>query len=149
MKSEPTPPITKGRPIARWAALRVLAISSAALLFSCATPRDTGKQEALVCPQCRTVEVQTASARPHAYGRYPSFLHGPRSGGVHIATTYEHHCEGCQGVLSTFFREGKFQHKCSICNETPFSCPVIHPITAGLRAPLRDLSSRCKRSSLS
>jgi hypothetical protein len=27
----------------------------------------------------------------------------------------------------TFLREGKFQHKCSICRETLFSCPVIHP----------------------
>ena len=77
------------------------------------------------------VEVKTASKQPG--GRYRGF---PRSrwgsGGIYTGTNYEHRCEGCQGVLITFFREGKFQHKCSIRKETPFTCPVIHPHTARL-----------------
>jgi hypothetical protein len=55
-----------------------------------------------------------------------------RFGGNYAGTTCEHRCEGCQGTLITFFREGKFQHKCSICKETPFTCPVIYPNTARL-----------------
>ena len=35
-------------------------------------------------------------------------------------------------MMTTFFREGKFQHKCSICKEFLFTCPVIHPDTARL-----------------
>jgi hypothetical protein len=104
-------------------------MAAAAVLMSCATAREARKQEALVCPQCRMVEVKTVSTRPG--GRYPGFPHSRwGSGGIYTRTAYEHRCEGCQGVLMTFFREGKFQHKCSICKETPFTCPVIHPDTA-------------------
>jgi hypothetical protein len=106
-----------------------LAISAFALLVSCA-PGEAKKQEALVCPQCRMVEVRSAFVRPH--GRYPGFPHRSASGAIYHGTTYEHRCEGCQGAIITFFREGKFQHKCSICAETPFTCPVIHPKTAQL-----------------
>ena len=98
-------------------------MAAAALLVSCGTTGVAKKQEALVCPQCRMVKVKTVSYHPGG-GRY--------SGGSYPVTTYEHRCEGCQGALITFFREGKLQHKCSICKETPFTCPVIHPDTARL-----------------
>ncbi len=42
-------------------------------------------------------------------------------------TTYEDTCPGCQGAIKTFFKEGKLKHKCSVCKESPFTCPVIHP----------------------
>jgi hypothetical protein len=130
MKPAPPIPIARRRTIARWAVPGTLAISAFALLVSCVTPGKAKNQEALVCPQCRMVEVRTAFAQPA--GRYPSFLHGRRGVAAYPGTTYEHRCEGCQGVLMTFLREGKFEHKCSICKETPFTCPVIHPKTARL-----------------
>ena len=106
-------------------------MAAAALLVSCATAREAKKQEALVCPQCRMVEVKYVSIQPG--GNYPGFRQSRwGSRGVYTGTTYEHRCEGCQGILMTFLREGKFQHKCSICSETPFTCPVIHPETARL-----------------
>jgi hypothetical protein len=102
-------------------------MAAAALLVSCVTPSEAKKQEALVCPQCRMVEVRSAQGGPP--WSYSSRRWG---GGGGPSKTYEHRCEGCQGVMTTFFREGKFQHKCSICKETPFTCPVIHPVTARL-----------------
>jgi hypothetical protein len=33
--------------------------------------------------------------------------------------------DGC-GWLRSLFKEGKLQHKCSICKEKPFKCPVFH-----------------------
>jgi hypothetical protein len=130
MNSAPPIPITKGRTIARWVASAAFAMSASGLLLSCATPGETKKQEALVCPQCRMVEVRSAFVRSH--GRYPGFPHRTASGPIYHGTTYEHRCESCQGVLTTLFREGKFQHQCSICKETPFTCPVVHPKTARL-----------------
>ncbi len=29
--------------------------------------------------------------------------------------------------MKTFFREGEWKHKCSVCKDTPYTCPVIHP----------------------
>jgi phage FluMu protein Com len=98
-------------------------VAAAALLVSCATAREATKQEALVCPQCKVVEVRSAAWQGGFSSRRGGGGGGPRK-------IYEHRCEGCQGVLMTFFREGKFQHKCSFCKETPFTCPVIHPDTA-------------------
>jgi hypothetical protein len=129
MKRESKIPIPKGRTIAR-SASTTFVIGATAFLASCVTLGETKKQEALVCPQCRMVEVRTAFVRSH--GRYPGFPHRIASGPIYHATTYEHRCESCQGLLTTFLREGKFQHKCSICQETPFTCPVIHPHTARL-----------------
>ena len=102
-------------------------MAAAALLVSCGTTGVAKKQEALVCPQCRMVKVTNVSYHPGGRDPLPN-----ASGGNYAVTTYEHRCEGCQGALITFFREGKFQHKCSICKETPFTCPVIHPDTARL-----------------
>ena len=128
MNSRPTNQVTRLRTIARWAS-GTLAVAAAALLISCVTTGVAKKQEALVCPQCRMVKVANVSSQPG--GRYPGFPQS-RFGGNYAGTTCEHRCEGCQGTLITFFREGKFQHKCSICKETPFTCPVIYPNTARL-----------------
>jgi hypothetical protein len=73
-------------------------MATAVLLANCATTREARKEEALVCPQCRTVEVKIVSTEPG--GRYPGF---PQSrwgsgGGIYTGTAYEHRCEG------------KFQH---------------------------------------
>jgi hypothetical protein len=125
MNPQPTNQMTRLRTIASWASGGTLALAAVALVASCATPREAKKEEALVCPQCKVVEVRSAAWQ----GGYSSRRWG---GGGGPSKTYEHRCEGCQGAIITFFREGKFQHKCSICKETPFTCPVIHPDTARL-----------------
>jgi hypothetical protein len=43
------------------------------------------------------------------------------------STVRQHACLGCRGTLTSLLREGKWKHKCSICQQLAFSCPVIHP----------------------
>lgn len=130
MNPQSTNQMTRLRTIASWVSGGTLALAAVAVVASCAMPREAKKHEALVCPQCRMVEVRNAFVRHH--GRYPGFPHRTASGAIYRGTTYEHRCDGCQGVLTTFVREGKLQHNCSICKETPFTCPVVHPKTARL-----------------
>jgi hypothetical protein len=81
------------------------------LLASCAI--NSTPNQAAVCPDCETVvfediDVSTGTNQP-------------------IYRT-SHHCPGCQGALVTLFKNGKLEHRCSICNEKGFSCPINHPI---------------------
>ena len=104
----------------------LLAIAGLLALSGCASTNETsGKgKHALVCPQCKMVAV-TVQAPPYfGYGGRHGF--GPAASSRPI-TTYEDTCPGCQGVLETFFREGKWKHKCSVCKDSPFTCPVFHP----------------------
>jgi len=87
-----------------------------ALASGCATGRSAG--EALVCPQCKVVTITRTVPVFDSDGNLP-----PRDEEV---TETRHSCPGCQGALTTFFQEGKLRHKCSICEQTPFSCPVAH-----------------------
>ncbi len=91
-------------------------------------------QEAIVCPQCKMVAV--ATYQPRRFGFYaPGRRYHPgwssyRWGGyAYPQTVYEDKCPGCQGAIVTLFREGKLKHKCSVCSEKPFKCPVFHPTT--------------------
>ena len=89
-----------------------------ALLAGCGTTllppnaqAKTPQQEALVCPECRMVAV----TNPYRWGR--SSRH----------QVYVDQCPSCQGAILTLLKEGKLQHKCSICKEKPFKCPLFHP----------------------
>jgi hypothetical protein len=97
-------------------------------------------REATTCPQCRMVAVTVPSPIfPSSYGGpFTGFgagygWRGLTSGFVwgtgrgDYATVYEDKCPGCSGVLKTFFTEGKWKHKCSVCAQRPFTCPVVHP----------------------
>lgn len=77
----------------------------------CATNQP--KKQALVCPDCKMVQV-TVEDRPYSDDRTTT------------STQMEHSCPNCQGVLKTFFKEGKLQHKCSVCTQNAFTCPVSH-----------------------
>lgn len=79
----------------------------------CATSRN--QKRALVCPDCRMVEVAVDTSRWE-----PDQPQGSPT------TTIEHTCRGCQGALKTLFKEGAFRHKCSVCTQTAFTCPVSH-----------------------
>jgi len=98
--------------------LAVSALVFGALLAGCGiallpptAQAKTPKQEALVCPECKMVAV----TNPYRWGR--SSRH----------QVYVDQCPGCQGAIVTLLKEGKLQHKCSICKEKPFKCPVFHP----------------------
>lgn len=126
------------------AAVAMIALSG--LLQSCATPQQrvttTGekarKTESIVCPQCKMVAVASFppwQAHPWAFsspsaGWYPGWSSFGWGGLAYPQKTYEDKCPGCQGALTTFAREGKLKHKCSICAQRPFKCPVFHPETS-------------------
>lgn len=102
--------------------LSVIALAGILALSGCAGVNATGGKgkQALVCPQCKMVAYTVI--RPY----YP----GGRFGGYRSAPTtfYKDTCPGCQGAIETLFKEGKLKHKCSICKDSPFTCPVLHPI---------------------
>ena len=101
-----------------------LAFAVAALLAfcGCASTNESGgkRKQALVCPQCKMVAVTVN--RPY-YGGGRGTLYG--YGGTQ--TVYNDTCPGCQGAITTLFKEGKLKHKCSVCKDSPFTCPVFHP----------------------
>lgn len=91
--------------------LRATIAAAAVLLTSCAL--NPPPNQAAVCPDCETVliediDVSTGTNQPIYRTR--------------------HHCPGCQGALVTLFKDGKLEHRCSICSEKGFSCPISHPI---------------------
>ena len=102
-----------------------IALAGAGLLAlsGCASTNDTGGKgkQALVCPQCKMVAVTVDRPYFPSGGRYSGYRGGP-------TTFYDDTCPGCQGAITTLFKEGKLKHKCSVCKETPFTCPVFHPV---------------------
>ena len=109
-----------------------IALAGAGLLAlsGCASTNETGGKgkQALVCPQCKMVAVTVNRPYFPSYGRhYYGYggIGGYRSG---TTTFYEDTCPGCQGAIKTLFKEGKLKHKCSVCKESPFTCPVFHPL---------------------
>lgn len=94
----------------------LLVIATAALLLGgCATSATRHSDEVLVCPQCRTVQHTE---------RLPF---NSRRGGSRTVTHYRHECPGCHSAMESFVKSGKWQHKCSTCEGTAFTCPTIHP----------------------
>ena len=120
---------TNGEHSAPPCGLAITLLAVAALLQGCSSIASTsGTQQALVCPQCKMVETVAwpppgpsppfSRAGVSAYSVNPLY---PR------ATITKHICSGCQGALTTFAREGKWEHICSICQQRAFNCPIIHP----------------------
>lgn len=123
----------------------VAALAVSGLLQSCATatpPARTAaggkvkKTESIVCPQCKMVAVASYgvpfAAHPWVFstagsGWYPGWSSFAWGGLNYPQKTYEDKCPGCKGALTTLATEGKLQHKCSICTQKPFKCPVFHP----------------------
>ena len=102
----------------------LLALAALLAVSGCAsTNENAGKgKQALVCPQCKMVAVTVN--RPYiggaGHGGYGIGYSGPQ-------TFYSDTCPGCQGAITTLFKEGKLKHKCSVCKDTPFTCPLPHP----------------------
>ena len=113
--------------------LAVSALVFGALLAGCGiallpptAQAKTPKQEALVCPECKMVAVTTYQPLSSGFGG-PGWRSYGWGGPAYPLHVYQHQCPGCQGAIVTLFKEGKLQHKCSICKEKPFNCPVVHP----------------------
>ncbi len=94
----------------------------AGLLFlsGCAASNSSKAASALVCPQCRMVSVE--ENRSHFGG--PEYIKDPTG----LEIEYDHMCPNCTGILKTLFVEGKLRHECSACKDSPYTCPLIHPI---------------------
>jgi len=100
---------------------RIVALACTGLLAlgGCATTNETGGKgtQALVCPQCKMVAVTVDRSY---YGTGPFGYRGP-------AKVYQDTCPSCHGAVETLFKEGRLKHKCSICKDSPFTCPIVHP----------------------
>ncbi len=92
----------------------LLALAVVLAVSGCARTNETGSkgEQALVCPQCKIVAVTVH----HRFGH-----HGP-------STDYQDACPGCHGMMETLFREGKWKHSCSICKDSPYTCPLSHSL---------------------
>lgn len=105
--------------------LSVITLAGILALSGCAGVNETGGKgkQALVCPQCKMVAYTVVRPYfPGSGGRGSVGYYGART------TFYKDTCPGCQGAIETLFKEGKLKHKCSICKDSPFTCPVSHPI---------------------
>ena len=103
----------------------LFALAGTALLAfaGCASTNKTGGKgkQALVCPQCKMVAVTVNRPYFGWHGR------GYYAGSNIPTTTYRDTCPNCQGAMTTLLKEGKLKHKCSVCKDSPFTCPVFHP----------------------
>jgi hypothetical protein len=101
---------------------------AALFVEGCATGKSSGEPKtALVCPQCKMVETVTWLPAGPSFSRAGVGAYGVADLGYPAGNRKQHACPGCQGMLTSFAREGKWQHKCSICKQRAFSCPVVHP----------------------
>lgn len=95
----------------------LIALTLAVLVSSCTTngarreapPAKTG----VVCPECRTVVLGPFPSSSDWRGGPPSYTH-------------RHTCSGCQGVITIYGEEEQFQHECSVCKQSPYSCRITH-----------------------
>lgn len=99
-----------------WLTLPALAV----MAVGCATGGNETSR-ALVCPECETVLLEPA----------PQPALSPDEEGIYYSSSLErerrqHTCPGCQGALTTLFKEGKLKHQCSVCSQGAFRCPIDH-----------------------
>lgn len=92
-------------------------------LGGCATFNKSASDKVLVCPQCKM--VATTIQRPKLGFEY-SGSYGSEDMSKVTETVYRDKCPGCQGVIKTLFVNGKSKYQCTICEDSPFSCPVSH-----------------------
>ena len=97
------------------------------LLQGCVSTGSTrGTQQALVCPRCKMVETVAWLLAGPSFSRAGVSANGV-NGLYPSPPLKKHECASCEGTMMTFARHGKWEHRCSICREGAFSCPMIHP----------------------
>jgi len=89
------------------------------LALGCATPENklAGK---VVCPNCRDIPIEYHDANRYNYSDVAV--------GAFRTDRVAHACPNCHGPFSTFLKEGKFKHKCSVCEAKGYVCPINHPV---------------------
>lgn len=80
-------------------------------------------KQAQVCPQCKVV-VEHVSKNIWFNPENPWATEEVR----------RHSCPGCRSALVRLFREGKLKSNCSICAQSEFTCPALHPAARADRA---------------
>ena len=96
--------------------ITILSAAFLPIIAGCSTTTGTAHQ-ATVCPDCRTVMVEVEDL---TYSDVTSTT----------VMQPKHECPGCRGALETLFKEGRFQHECSICKSEGYTCPVSHRIAS-------------------
>lgn len=84
----------------------------------CATSHPN--RHAPVCPQCQTIQLERL---PHADSTDEAVAGAWADADL---PRREHSCPGCQGALTTLFKQGRLQHHCSLCESGAFYCPANH-----------------------
>lgn len=80
---------------------------------SCATPRAPSSGKTVTaCPDCQVV-----TRLEYVFEGYQI---------IDTVERKRHDCPGCQGQIMTFLKEGKFEHRCSVCGKSPYTCNVAH-----------------------
>jgi hypothetical protein len=107
------------------AALPLFVITT--LLNGCSSiTSNSGTQQALVCPRCKTVETVAWLPAGPSFSRPGVSAYGVN--GLYPSPAFKkHECPGCKGVIATFARQGRWEHRCSICERGTFSCSIVHP----------------------
>jgi len=101
----------------RTGSVLALGVAVALVATGCATAKSSGKAQ--VCPKCKVVSItRTVAVLPEGEGNLPIE--------DREVTEWEHSCPGCQGALTTLFKEGKLRHRCSICDQSGYYCPFAH-----------------------
>jgi hypothetical protein len=92
-----------------------------ALLSGCAsTSRSQNSnlsdgQAVTACPQCKSVLIQPTES---LYMQWDEE-------GFREPAYFQHECPECRGAISTLIQDGEFRHKCSVCEEGPYSCDLF------------------------
>lgn len=114
----------------RISALGMAAALASLLSVSCATTRNSANKPGLVCPQCRVVVTYVESDELPFEGLESLVVDGADSvalGDPGPVEQLRHECPGCEGHLRSLFKRGKFEHRCSVCEKTPYTCKIAHP----------------------
>ena len=97
------------------------------LFEGCVTSDWSGEGAVVVCPQCNMVARVAYSQAHPSVSRAGVTTDSIADRGYRPINLHEYTCPGCKGALTGFVSEGKWQHKCSICKQHVFICPVSHP----------------------
>lgn len=117
----------------RISAIAMAAILASLLSVSCVTTRKA-PQSAIACPECRVVVTYVENESLPFEGLELVVVDGADAVNYDdFGPTEErrHECPGCEGLLTSLFRRGKLEHRCSICSDSPYTCKVSHPVQYG------------------
>ncbi len=96
-------------------------IGLAALLVTGCATNNSGKTTKTICPQCH--DTQSRFNDTNRYNDSGVDVSAFRDDRVH------HSCPDCQSAFAALFKEGKFKHRCTVCEANGYACPLNHSDT--------------------